>query len=57
MPTDEQLRTGHHVYDCLPNVVVYVPRWSSDHHPWLAQGMDPKIGIRYSNAEVEEEGK
>lgn len=37
------------------DAVVYAPRWSSDHHPWLVKGMDPKTGIRYANYEVQED--
>lgn len=32
------------------SAVMYLPRWSTDHHPWVQHGQP---GIRYANFEVE----
>lgn len=32
------------------SAVMYLPRWATDHHPWVQHGQP---GIRYANFEVQ----
>lgn len=50
----QQPRTGRATWGPR-QAVVYAPRWTSDHHPWLVKGMDHAAGIRYASYEVEED--
>lgn len=52
--TPEQPRTGRTTWGPR-HAVVYAPRWSTDHHPWLVKGMNHAAGIRYANYEVDED--
>ena len=38
-------------YGPLNTYAMYLPRWVTDHHPWV---QTPPCGIRYANFEVEE---